>query len=221
MEVFMLVSIIFLLASASIMFYGMLVKKDGKFSSVIDKISIICTICVLISTISMIVTMGPSRSSDGTEMTAALNKLTGGWSDTIMLGVLYFVASGFVSMGVGAGLAVILKKINDVMPNKKLLLPRIVPVLLSGILEIMLIIYIIAEIPELIKIFRYASKPDGIHHVQFSGLFNMTLKSTGGINYSVGLGYVWLPFLIALALCICFIVSLISLIKAIRINKNL
>jgi hypothetical protein len=50
----------------------------------------------------MIAAKGPDRVSGGTEMTAALNKLTGGWSNTILLGFVYCAALNIVSMGLRA-----------------------------------------------------------------------------------------------------------------------
>jgi hypothetical protein len=218
--IFLLLSLVFAVFSGTL--------KDKNTNNSLTMFRIIQIICVIISTIGMIAAIGPSRDSGGTEMTAALDKLTGGWSTTIVIGFIYCAALDLVSMGVRALARNLTKskerreKINVVTPIKKLLLPRIAIILLSGILEIM---FIISTIPELITLFRYAIKPDGIHHVQFSGLDNMMIKSSGiqqtGINYSVGLGHVGLVFFIALVLCICFILGLISLIKAIKINKNL
>jgi hypothetical protein len=112
-------------------------------------------------------------------------------------------------------------KLNAVK-TKKSLTPRIVIMVLSGLIGY---IFIRTTIPELIKIFWYAIKPDGIHLVQFSSLNNMPITSSGteetGITYWVSLDYVGLIFLIAIVLCVCFIISLISLRKAIRINKDL
>jgi hypothetical protein len=85
---------------------GILENKNTKHALKIFKI--IRVISLIISVISMIVLIGPDRSSGGTEMTSALNNLTGGWSNTIMLSFLFSIPLNFVSMG----LMVLLRKLT-------------------------------------------------------------------------------------------------------------
>jgi hypothetical protein len=134
-------------------FSGTLKNKNTKNYSTMCQIMQI--ISVIISTIGMIIVIGPDRFLGGTGMAAALNKSTGGWSNIIMAGVIYCAALNLVSMGVRAVTRNFTKskeqreKINVATPIKKFLLPRIVIILLSGILEIM---FITAAIPELIVV---------------------------------------------------------------------
>jgi hypothetical protein len=183
-------------------------------------------ICVIASAICMIVIMGPNRSSDGTEMTVALNKLTGGWSDTIVVGFIFSPVLAAASAGVTALARKCTptkeereKNNNTQSVKKKLILPRIVIILLLGIFGIT---YIPDVIPDFITPLSYVIKPDSIHHVRFDN--SMMLKSSGleqtGIYYTVGLGYMAFVILIILAICIFFIISLISLIKAIKKNQE-
>ena len=89
-------------------------------------------ICVIISSMGMIVAMGPSRSSGGTEMTVALNKMTGGWAGTIILGFMYCCALNGISFGMSALVKNITKgneqfdTINAVTSKKRLFVPRII-----------------------------------------------------------------------------------------------
>jgi uncharacterized BrkB/YihY/UPF0761 family membrane protein len=202
--------------------FAVICGKTGKYK---EKIFVIFrTIFALTSMIGLIIAIGPSKSSSGTQMTAALNKLTGGWSDTILLGFLFGAALNITSMGVSA-LSKKLKTLKEEhqkkngiqLFKKKLVLPRIAIILLSGILAIM---FIVDVFPQILTVIGYAIKPDGIHHVKWDN--SMILKSSGieqtGITYTVGLGYIGLCILFSLVLFICFIVSLISLIKAIKHN---
>jgi hypothetical protein len=204
----MSVFIIFLVLT---LVFAVICGKAGKDK---EKIFVIFrTIFALTSMIGLIVAMGPNRSSSGTEMTVALNKITGGWSDTILVGLLFGGALNIASIGISAVTR------NRITAKKKLILPRIVIVLLLGLFGTL---FIVNETSLCIKLIIYAIKPDGIHHVKWDN--SMIVKSIGkepiGITYTVGILYVWHKILISLAFCIFFIVSLISLIKAIKHNRK-
>ena len=75
-------------------------KTSEKFGLLVKSVRITTAICGIITIISLIILMGPDKSSGGTEMTSAMNKLTGGWSSGIILGFLIMGIFNLILEGV-------------------------------------------------------------------------------------------------------------------------
>ena len=99
----MMVIISYSIIFACIIILSLLDKKTSKKAVLISKLSVvILIISVIASYVSLLLLFGPSKSTGGTQMTSAMNKLTGGWSEAIFGTFILWLLIGIVLIGLVA-----------------------------------------------------------------------------------------------------------------------